>query len=169
MKRVSLFFLTLFVAALLSHAQSDTTAETSSLRQAEFPGGLDSLYKYLEQSFRISRTDLQFQQHEDLIADVRLTINKKGQVVNINTGMSRIEYELERAFMSLPNFIPATENSKPVTSYVELKFMFFIKGNRMEVSEHLQYNAYMREKESSWIKAAIAAGAILIFLLLWGG
>lgn len=167
MKRASLFFLSAVFTVLTCHAQSDSLAET--FRQAEFPGGLDSLYKYLEQNFRISRTDLQFQQHEDLIADVRLTINKRGQVVNVNSGMSRIEVELDRAFMALPNFAPATDKGKPVTSYVELKFMFFIKGNRMEVSDHLQYNTYTREKESSWLKAAIAAGAILIFLMLWGG
>lgn len=166
MKRILILLAVVFCFTLTSAAQSDTI--TKGYRQAEFPGGLDSLYTHLEQTFRISRTELEFQQYDDLVADVRLTINKRGQVVNVTSGITRLEYELQRAFMSLPPFMPAARDGTPVTSYVELKFMFFIKGNRMEVTDHLQYNTYTREKEQSWIKAALVAGAVVIFLILWG-
>lgn len=153
------------VPASFSQNYSLKAKETPAL----FPGGLDSLYLILEQNFRISRTDLQFQQHEDLIGDVRLTISKKGEVVNVTGGPTRIEYELERALLSLPPFIPATNQGNPVTSYVELKFMFFIKGNRMEIVEHISDHQYTRTKDTGWLKATMAAAAIVLFLILWGG
>jgi hypothetical protein len=162
---------TLLIPFLVLCCGTNLLSQTDSVRMegAEFPGGLDSLYRCLEQSFRISRTDLQFDQHQDLYADVRMTINKKGEVISVNTGLTRMEYELERALMSLPPFIPATRDGKPVTSYVELKFMFFIAGNRMKVTDHLQFYTYTREKDNAWMKAALVAGAVVLFLILWGG
>ncbi len=161
---IGFFFLFSFMTA---SGQVDSSLSLNRT-QPMFPGGVDSLYVCLEQYFRISRTELQFQQNEDLTGDVRLTINRKGQVIHVNSGMTRIEYELERAFMSLPPFIPATVNGKPVTSYVELKFMFFIAGNRMKITDHLLYHTYVREKENSWLKAALVAGAVVVFLIFWG-
>jgi hypothetical protein len=96
------------------------------------------MYRELEANFRISRADFTFQQHQDLIAEVRLTIGKRGEVVHVTGGNSQIEYELERAFRSLPPFIPAMLNGKPVTSYLELKFMFVISGNRMQCDGTLE-------------------------------
>ncbi|MFO7722806.1 MAG: hypothetical protein R6V49_06235 [Bacteroidales bacterium] len=159
----------LLALAILLCSTAFSQTDSVKIAGAEFPGGLDSLYRCLEADFRISRTDLQFDQHQDLYADVRMTINKKGEVIMVNTGQSRIEYELERALMSLPPFVPATRDGKPVTSYVELKFMFFIAGNRMQVTDHMQFYTYTREKDNAWMKAALVAGAVVIFLILWGG
>jgi hypothetical protein len=150
-----------------SWAQTDSVFQPTQTPCA-FPGGIDSLYRCLEQSFRISMTDLPYDQYQDLTGDVRFTVNKKGQVVAVNSGPTRIEYELERALMALPPFIPATSKGKPVTSYVEIKFMFMIKGNRMEVTQPLQYHTSAREKDTGWLKAGLVASAIVVFLLYWG-
>lgn len=134
---------------------------------AYFPGGLDSLYLHLENNFRMSRTDMIFVQGEELIADLKLTINKKGQVVNIVHNSSlRIEYEMERAFMAIPPFVPAMSDGKPVTSYVDIKFIFVVQGNQMAVVDHLYYNTHYRDKQTGWIKAALIAGAVILFLIL---
>jgi hypothetical protein len=152
---------------------SSVTGQTDSLSIPEktlcqFPGGVDSLYRCIEQSFRISRPDFPYDQYQDLTCDVKFSVNKKGQVVSVNTGPSPIEYELERALMNLPPFNPATLKGKPVNSYVELKFMFMIKGNRMEVLQHLQYHSSARDKDSGWLKAGLVATALVVFLLYWG-
>lgn len=152
-------------------AKAQNPADTAGVpanSECRFPGGVDSLYACLEQVFRISLTDHSYEQYQDLTGDVRLTINKKGQVVSVNSGGSRIEYELERALMSLPPFIPAIRNGKPETSYVQLKFMFMIKGNRMEVTQHLNFHTASREKDSGWMKAGLIAVSLVVFLLYWG-
>ncbi len=158
------FILTFMVT--FTYGQRDSTVE--EFTHPVFPGGFDSLYFHLEENFRISRLDHSFQQHEDLIADVRLTINAKGQVIQVTGGDSRIEYELERAFRSLPPFIPAMKDGAGVTSYLELRFMFMLKGNRMVVIEHLSDVSTMRSRESGWLKALMIGSAVLVFLLLWG-
>ncbi|HRZ41790.1 MAG TPA: hypothetical protein P5228_03705 [Bacteroidales bacterium] len=155
------------VAGITAQTPTDT-AGVSGNSECRFPGGVDSLYACLEQVFRISLTEHSYEQYQDLIGDVRLTINKKGQVVTVNSGGSRIEYELERALMSIPPFIPAMQNGKPVTSYVQLKFMFMIKGNRMEVTQHLNYHTSSRGKDTGWMKAGLIAVSVLAFLLYWG-
>lgn len=161
------FLLMFLFSGWIMKGQSDTTQ--SQPIPATFPGGLDSLYRELETHFRLSRTDLTFQQHQDLIADVRLTIGKRGEVVHMTSGNSRIEYELERAFRSLSPFTPAMKDGKPHVSYLELKFMFAISGNRMQVIEHLSDHTSTRTKESGWLKAMFAGAAIVLFLILWGG
>lgn len=158
----------LLLSILLPLAAQKDSVIIPERTSCEFPGGVDSLYRCLEQKFLISRTELQFEQYQDLVGDVKLTINKKGEVISVNSGYTKIEYELERAFMSLPPFIPATVKGNPVTSYVELKFMFMVKGNRMEVTEHLMYHTSARDKDTSWLKAALVAGSVVIFLILWG-
>jgi hypothetical protein len=114
------------------------------------------------------RSDHGFNQYEELVGDVRLTINKKGEVVTVNSGLTRIEYELERALLALPPFTPALVGGKPVTSYVELKFLFFIKGNHLEVTDHLSWHTYTRTKDTGWLKAGMIGVAVILFLLLWG-
>ncbi len=162
-----LIFLWIQIHGLCAQIQADSLT-LPARTECEFPGGVDSLYKCLEQVFRISLTDQPYDQYQDLIGDVRITINKKGQVVSVNSGSSRIEYELERALMLLPPFIPATQNGKAVTSYVQLKFMFMIKGNRMEVTQHLNFNTSSRDKDTGWIKAGLIAISVVAFLLYWG-
>jgi hypothetical protein len=156
----------LVILAPLSYGQTDTSA--SGFRAAIYPGGLDSLYQHLEENFRLSRLDNPFRMNEELIANVRLTINRKGEVIHVTSGDSRIEYELERALRALSPFEAATENGKPVTSYLDLRFMFLIKGNRMEVIDHIHYFNSMHTQETGWLKAALAGAAIMLFLLLWG-
>jgi len=164
--RKVLFVLILLSSAVWVNGQHDTTR--APFAAPIYPGGLDSMYRELEAHFRISRTDLTFQQHQDLIGDVRLTIGKRGEVVHVTGGTTQIEYELERAFRSLPPFTPAMLNGKPVTSYLELKFMFIISGNRMQVIEHLSDHSSTRTKESGWLKATLVGAAIALFLILWG-
>jgi len=164
--RVAILLSLTVLAAPSVFAQSDTSA--SGFRGASYPGGLDSLYYHLQENFRLSRLDNPFRMNEELIADVRITINRKGEVIHLSTGESRIEYEMERAFRSLDPFEPAMENGKPVTSYLDLRFMFLIKGNRMEVIEHIHYFSSTHNKDSGWLKATLAGAAILLFLLLWG-
>lgn len=161
------FLISVYSTPITAQTPADSSG-VSGNSECRFPGGIDSLYASLEQVFRISLTDHSYEQYQDLIGDVRLTINKKGQVVTVNSGGSRIEYELERALMALPPFIPAMQNGKPVTSYVQLKFMFMIKGNRMEVTQHLNFHTSSREKDTGWIKAGLIAVAVMAFLLYWG-
>jgi hypothetical protein len=167
MKALLLYTGLMFIMSTASYSQSDTASQTTT-RDTEFPGGVDSLYRLLEQSFRIMRSDHGFNQYEELVGDVRLTINKKGEVVTVNSGLTRIEYELERALLALPPFTPALVGGKPVTSYVELKFLFFIKGNHLEVTDHLSWHTYTRTKDTGWLKAGMIGVAVILFLLLWG-
>jgi hypothetical protein len=166
MIRRQCFFLILTCIVKLTYGQHDSIVR--GYTQPFFPGGFDSLYVHLEDNFRISRLDHSFRQQEDLIADLRLTINSKGQVIQVSGGDSRIEYEMERAFRSLPPFTPAMNDGKAVTSYLELRFMFMLKGNQMEVIEHLGDVSTMQTRDGGWLKAVLIGSAVLVFLLLWG-
>ena len=86
----------------------------------------------------------------------------------MTSGGSWVEYELERAFRSLPPFEPATQDGEPVNSYMELRFMFLIQGNRLRVIDHIHDLSTSRTRESGWLKATLVGAAVLIFLLLWG-
>ncbi|MDT8309733.1 MAG: hypothetical protein RQ866_09390 [Bacteroidales bacterium] len=173
-KTFILFFFCIICVTVKSFGQNDTISNNTdsipNYSEAYFPGGIDSLYHYLEENFFISRTEVSYTLNEYLVADIMITINKKGEVIATTAESSnyQLSYALERAFMDIPPFAPATKNGKPVTSYASLKFVFFIKGNRMEVSEHIYFKTISKDSSTNWIKALLVAVAVSVLLLLWG-
>lgn len=94
-------------------------------QQAEFPGGIAALYKYLGEHLRYPE-DAQ-KEHIEGRVTVRFVITKTGKVsdvVVIRGKHPSLDAEALRVVKSLPNFKPGMMNGQPVNVYYNLPISF---------------------------------------------
>lgn len=164
--RLLLLLSLIAVCSFVNPVSAQTTDTNDTTIMPSYPGGLDSLYTQIEENFLISRTDVVHDMGEEYVANLSLTINKKGEVIFVQGVSGSVGYELERALMEVDNWIPASKDGKNITSYVDIKFTYYIKGNRIEIVDHLSVIYRVRSKNYNWLKTLLAAVAITGFLLV---
>jgi TonB family protein len=95
----------------------------------EFPGGMDSLYAFLQENIKYPQAA-----HDARIEGttiIRFVINKDGTVGNVTVLRGSSYYILDkeavRVVKSMPNWIPGKINGKPVALYYKLPIKFQIE------------------------------------------
>jgi TonB family protein len=143
MNKHLLFLLTFLVTIVLnSTAQvnpNDTTAKTPEApgetndslykiveKQAEFPGGMDAMFKYLAKNMQYP-AEARDKQISGTVY-VEFIVEKDGRITNVNARRSNAHSLLEKAAVKavreMPNWIPAKQEGKNVRSIFILPIQF---------------------------------------------
>jgi protein TonB len=104
---------------------NDTVSMTSSVEeQAEFPGGIQELYKYIKKNLKYPKTNSDFQGK----VFVSFTIEPDGSISDVAVmkgipGVPEADKEALRLIRAMPKWVPAKRNGAPV----RMKFVVPVK------------------------------------------
>lgn len=110
--------------AFVAQAQNDTIVDFPE-KEAEFPGGYDSLFRFIE-------TNLKFPEPDGIHGKVyvRFTISSIGDISNIKIlrGIHKAyDQEVIRVISMLPRWVPAENEGKPVASNFTIPIYFRVQ------------------------------------------
>ncbi len=128
-----ILFLFFLKGALHAQTNSLTQAQVDSLpciildKGAEFPGGNDSLFKFIGRNIKyppIQRCDVEGTIYVEFI------IEKDGKISNIKVKKGVNEYfdnEAKRVVKSMPNWIPGEKDNKIVRTIKYIPIRFYLR------------------------------------------
>lgn len=133
-KMRTIFFLSLFLACLISNAQNQKMCQNISEsiqvfeiieKPAEFPGGIDSLFLYLSKNVQYPK----FARENDIQGTVFVTfvVEKDGRISNIEIlrGIGGgCDEEVVRVIQNMPRWIPGTMQNEYVRQQISLPVKF---------------------------------------------
>jgi len=135
----TIILLVLVIITLQVNAQNTATsdcAEVNSIKvselenkinsQAQFPGGLKELAKYLTKNIKYPRNSRTSSSRGKVI--VCFTIEKDGKISNVQIvkGVNKIlNKEAKRVVSNMPNWKPALENGIAVNTKLNIPIVFF--------------------------------------------
>lgn len=123
MKKYLLSIIMCIITGFVAYASNNIIE--NDYKEAEFPGGYDALYEWVQANVKFPSSALA----ENISCDVLITvnINAEGNVENSNVwveGYPEFDYEAYRLMSEMPKWVPATINGKAVSDQKSFALIF---------------------------------------------